>query len=90
MGSEFRFNSKDFERQVMKAAESGVRDLASQYEKMFDSLRRRYTGRPGPEIKPILKREWARINGGSISDPELTDYATLISEGTQIKMQVKM
>lgn len=92
MGSGFRldFDSKEFERQVMKAAESGVRDLASQYEKMLDSLRRRYTGRPVAEIKPVLKREWARINGGSISDPELTDYATLISEGTRIKMQVKM
>lgn len=90
MGSGLGFDSKDFERKVMNAAESSVRDLASQYERMFDSLRRRYTGRPVADIKPVLKREWARINGGSISDPELTDYATLISDGTTIKMRVKM
>lgn len=85
-----RFDSRAFERDVMKAAESGVKDLAKQYEKMFDSLRRRYAGKPVSTIKPVLKREWARINGGSISDPDLTDYATLISEGTKIQMQVKM
>lgn len=91
MVSGFRLDcdSKEFERQVMKAAERGVRGLAREYEQMFDSLRRRYTGRPVAEIKPVLTRAWARI-GGSIPDPELTDYASLISEGRRIKMQVKM
>ncbi|EKA60998.1 hypothetical protein B277_09652 [Janibacter hoylei PVAS-1] len=36
----------------------------------------------------MLRRKWSRV-GGSISDPELTDYATLISEGTRIQMKVK-
>ncbi|WP_028281138.1 hypothetical protein [Arthrobacter sp. H5] len=90
MGSGFTFNSKDFEKQVRKATEGSVRDLAGQYERMFESLRRRYTGRPVDVIKPILEHEWKRINGGSITNPELTDYASLISEGTHIKMNVKM
>jgi hypothetical protein len=90
MSSGFNLNGKDFEKQVMKAAESGVRDLAKQYDRMFDSLRRRYTGHPVSEIKPVLQREWRRVNGGSISDPELTNYASLISEGTSIRMNVRM
>lgn len=84
------FDSRAFERDLMKAAESGVKDLAKQYERLFASLGRRYTGKPVSTIKPVLKREWARINGGSISDPELTEYATLISQGTKIQMQVKV
>ncbi|WP_206662250.1 hypothetical protein [Propioniciclava sinopodophylli] len=55
---------------------------------MFDSLPRRYTGRPVSEIKPVLRREWSRVCG-SISDPELTEYANRISEGIRIQMRVK-
>ena len=64
-----------------------MEDIASKYQRMFDSPGRRYKGRPVSEIVPVLRREWARI-GGAISDPELTDYATIISEGTHIEMQV--
>ncbi|QDO88055.1 hypothetical protein FNH13_06575 [Ornithinimicrobium ciconiae] len=89
MGSGFKFEmSRNFERDLKKAAQGAVTDIASEYQKMFDSLSRRYRGRSVSEIKPVLRREWARI-GGSISDPELTDYATLIGEGTRIQMRVK-
>lgn len=77
-----------WEKELEKAIRPAMKDIASEYQKMFDSLSRRYKGRPVSEIKPALKRDWARI-GGSISDPELTDYATLISEGTGIQMRVK-
>lgn len=70
-----------------KILQDAVKDIASDYQRMFNSLGRRYQGHPVSEIKPVLKREWARI-GGSISDPELTDYANHISEGTPIKMKV--
>lgn len=89
MGSGFNFEmSRDFERNLKNVVKGAVTDIASDYQKMFDSLLRRYQGRPVSEIKPVLRREWARV-GGSISDPELTDYATLISEGTRIQGRVK-
>ena len=89
MGSGFKFEmSRNFERDLKKMLHGTMKDIASEYQKMFDSLLRRYKGRPVAEIKPVLRREWARI-GGSISDPELTDYATLISEGTRIEMKAK-
>lgn len=80
--------SPGWEKELEKAIRPAMKDIASDYQKMFDSLSRRYKGRPVSEIKPVLKREWSRV-GGSISDPELTDYATLISEGTRIQMRVK-
>lgn len=80
--------SPDWEKELEKAIRPAMKDIASDYQKMFDSLSRRYRGRPVSEIKPVLKREWTRV-GGSISDPELTEYATLISEGTRIQMRVK-
>ena len=76
-----------WEKELEKAVRPALKDIASDYQKMFDSLLRRYKGRPVSEIKPVLRREWSRV-GGSISEPELTEYATHISEGTRIKMQV--
>lgn len=89
MGSGFKFEmSRNFERDLNKMLQGTMKDIASEYQEMFDALLRRYKGRPVAEIKPVLQREWARI-GGSISDPELTDYATLISGGTRIEMKAK-
>jgi hypothetical protein len=85
MGS-FKF-SNDFERQLNKAVEGALGDVAKDYQRMFDFLSRRYQDRPVSAIKPVLQREWKRI-GGSITDPELTEYATHISNGTHIKMKV--
>ncbi len=88
MGSVKISMTPGWEKELEKAIRPAVRDIASDYQKMFDSLSRRYKGSPASEIKPVLRREWARI-GGSISDPELSEYACLISEGTRIQMRVK-
>jgi len=79
--------SGNWERELNKMVQGAVKDVAADYQKMFDRLGRQYKGRPVAEIKPVLRREWSRL-GGSLSEAELTDYATLISEGTNIKMQV--
>ena len=82
MGIKFEM-SGNWERELKKMAQGAVND----YQKMFDRLGRQYKGRPVSEIKPVLRHEWARL-GGSLSESELADYATLISEGTNIKMRV--
>jgi len=88
-GAEFEFDAKRLERKLKIAARNDVMDASQKYQKLFDSLIRRYKGQPVEEIKPVLRREWKRI-GGSISDPELTEYAQHISDGTRIRMNVKM
>lgn len=80
--------SPGWEKELEKAVRPALKDIASDYQKMFDSLSRRYKGRPVSEIKPVLRREWSRV-GGSISDPELTEYANHISEGTRVQLRVK-
>ena len=80
--------SPGWEKELERAVRPALKDIASDYQKMFDSLLRRYKGRPVSEIKPVLRREWSRV-GGSISDPELTEYANRISEGIRIQMRVK-
>lgn len=77
-----------FEDEFRKIAQDAVKEAADDTQRMFDSLVRRYKGRSVSEIKPVLRREWARRDG-TMSESELTDYATLISEGTRIQMRVK-
>jgi len=89
-GFSFDFNAKDLEREVMRAAESGMNDLAKQYERLFESMSRKYMGQPISDIKPVLRREWLRMTGKSIADPDLTDYAQAISDGTKVKFKVQM
>ena len=55
---------------------------------MHSESGRAYKGRPVSEIKPALQREWKKI-GGSITDPELTQYASSISEGVRIQIGTK-
>jgi hypothetical protein len=86
--SGFKFEmSPTWERDLNKMVQGAVQDVASDYQRMLDRLGRQYEGQPVAEIKTVLRREWSRL-GGTLSDPELTDYASLISEGTHIKMQV--
>lgn len=88
MGSAFKFEmSRNFERDLTDMLQGSIAAIASDYQRMFDRLAGTYKGRPIAEIKPALQREWARI-GGSISDPELSEYAAHISEGTPIEMRV--
>ena len=86
MGIEIKMNG-NWERDLNRMVQGAVRDVADDYQKMFDRLGRQYKGRPVNEVKAALRREWSRL-GGTISDAELTDYAQLISEGTRIKMLV--
>ena len=80
--------SDDFERELRKAVQDGLRDVVQDYQRMFDSLGRRYRGQPLSTIKPALQWEWRRVDGDSLPEPDLTEYATAISKGTPIKMRV--
>ena len=70
---------RDLERQVKQ-------DATRHYQQMFDRLSRQHRGKPVDEVKRALGRAWA-ADGGTITDPELTDWATAISEGTHIRFK---
>lgn len=63
------------------------RDLRKEMQTFFDQFTRRNKGKPVAQVKQALRREWQRDLGGSITEPELTEYARLISEGVKIKMR---
>ena len=86
MSFKFDFDPQAFERAIRKDVEEHVRDLSSEMTREFDLIRARYAVQPVADIKPALKQVWEK-DGGSISDPELTEYAQMISDGTQIEFQ---
>lgn len=81
-----KFNG-NFEREINRAIQGQMKNIAAEYQRMFDGMVRTYAGRPSATIKPILRRNWQKI-GGDITDPELTVYAQHISDGTKIQIKL--
>jgi TRAP-type C4-dicarboxylate transport system substrate-binding protein len=80
--SDFKFD----QRAIDKLAKEAVKNEAKRLQKMMDDLLRRYQGRPVSEVKSALAREWKK-DGGKVTDPELTEWATEISEGRRITVK---
>lgn len=83
--SSFKFNERELQRFMETEAQSALNDLATKQARELDQLREQYTGHPVEEIKPALQRLFA-ADGGNITDPELSEWAQLISDGTRIEM----
>ncbi|GEP49158.1 hypothetical protein FVP74_07470 [Microbacterium saccharophilum] len=81
MSSSFSFNEDAFR----KIAEEAVTNVAAEQTRDLERLRKQYAGRPVAEIKPALQALFAAYDG-SITDPELSDWAQLISDNTRIEM----
>lgn len=86
MSFKFDFDPKAFERAIRKDGEAHVQGLSSEMTRDFDRLHAQYANRPVDEIRPALKRAWEK-GGGTIGEPELTEYAQMISEGTKIEFR---
>lgn len=82
----FEFDERALRREVQRQAQGAVGDLARSMTREMDELRERYTGRPVAEIKPAITRLF-QADGGSISDPELSEYAQMISDGARIEFR---
>ncbi|MFI7067082.1 hypothetical protein ACIBL3_39215 [Kribbella sp. NPDC050124] len=85
-GFEIKFN-KGWEKDILKAAQKGVEDEVRKSQALLDRLLDRYKGQPVSTVKPVLLSEWRR-SGGSMTDAEATDWATLISQGTRIELRL--
>lgn len=82
MSSSFSFND-DAIRQIV---DEGMVKMAAAQSRDLDQLRQQYAGHPVDEIKPVLQNLFEGY-GGSITDPELSDWAQLISDNTRIEMK---
>ncbi len=65
-----------------------VKAMSERFQPILDSVFDQYAGRPVEEIKPVLSNRWATGNqGASLTDPELTNVARAISDGTRVVMR---
>lgn len=87
MSFKFEFDEQALRREVERQVQPAIEELARDMTLEMDQLQTRYAGRPAAEIKPALQRLFTR-DGGSISDPELSEYAEAISAGTRIEFKV--
>jgi len=82
------FNFDD--RALKKAVQQGVQKMATDLTRALNGLTSRYQGKPLEEIKPEIQRVWAKhTGGGSITDPELTQFAQQIHQGGRVTVQLK-
>lgn len=88
MGPKAEFTmDPNFERNINNLVRDTLHDVADEQERMLAALSSRFKGQPVAVIKPVLASEWARL-GGSITEPDLTEYAQLIHDGTVIRFVV--
>lgn len=80
--------ARDIERSMKQQVEKAYRQRASEMQATFDRLGRELKGQSLDAAKSRLQREWAR-DGGSLTDPELTNYATALIEGRRIVLDVQ-
>lgn len=73
---------------LRRIADQAVADIAAQQTSDLDRLRRQHAGKPVSIIKPALQRLFAGY-GGSITDPELSEWAQMISDNTRITFAPK-
>ena len=88
VGTKFTMDP-NFEQNLAKAVRPALKEVAREYERMFDSLARRHKGRPVSQIKQVLRREWRKIAGGDVTDPELTEYAECVRDNIKVEFRTK-
>jgi len=86
MSNSFQFDEREFKHFIESEAQAAINDRAAQRTQELEAFRQQHSGRPLEEIKPALKRLFEN-DGGSITEPELSDWAQLISEGIRIEMK---
>jgi len=86
--SGFNFNANEFKRQIEREFQHAADDFGRTLERDLNALSRSQVGKPLADVKNTVQRVF-RKNDGNITDPELTEYATAIQAGQQIKVNVQ-
>ncbi|WP_055567769.1 hypothetical protein [Streptomyces atriruber] len=73
------------EKALQKVANDAARTLAANLSRELNALKPKFVGKPVDEVKKAVQHTWARHSGGgSITDPELTEFAEAIQAGNQV------
>ncbi|MEW2266879.1 hypothetical protein [Streptomyces sp. NPDC047868] len=85
-----KFDERGLKKAVQKAAEKTARGMASDLTRALNGLTPTYQGRPLDEVKQAVQSTWKRHSGGgSITDPELTEFAEKIASGGRVEVRAK-
>ena len=82
----FEFDEDAFIRTIEKVTHEALQDRVRETETLMKSLQLRLRGRNLELIRSELLRELDAI-GASVSEPELTQYATAIRDGVSIAVR---
>lgn len=82
MSFKFEFDEKALKRELARQAQPEMDRIAREMTRERERLR----GLPIDQIKAALQRLFAR-DGGSITEPELSEYAQMIHDGTRIEFK---
>ena len=90
MGIEMDINGfkRDLRRATERAANDGLRQSAQELQRELNAVSNSHGGRPIDEVKPALRAASKRI-GMQLSEEELTEFATAISEGVPITVKAQ-
>lgn len=84
--AQFKFDQRGLEKALQQAVQPALKQKADGANRAMAQFNRQYLGKPVATVKPALKRVWEQ-HFGKIDDRKLTEYAKLVSEGTEIKFR---
>lgn len=68
-------------------ADTAVEAMSERFQPILDAIHAEYAGHPVDTIKPVLAQRWTAGNtGAGITEPDLTDVAQAISDGSRVVM----
>lgn len=84
--SKVTFNAKAIE----KVANEAAGKVGAKISAVLNGMSSEFAGRPVEEIKPVLQSRWRTTVGGSVTDPELSEYAAKIAAGETFDVKVNV
>ncbi|WP_435606528.1 hypothetical protein [Streptomyces ardesiacus] len=77
------------ERALQKVANEAVAKMARDLTAALNGLKSKYQGAPIEDVKSAVQAAWSKHSGGgSITDPELTQFAEQIQQGGRVEVRL--
>lgn len=71
----------ELKRESERAAGEGYRQFQREAQRVMDRFVQQHKGKPVDDIKPLLRRQWRTSFGETLTEPDLTKYATAAADG---------
>lgn len=81
-----QFDERAIEREINREVNSAMQDIARKLNRRFSEIARTAEGRDLESVKSEVLRAF-RSEGADVSEPELTEYAQHLIEGTVISFK---